>query len=99
MLRASQVTLLVKNQSANAGAVRDLGSIPGPGRFPGGEHGNPPQYSCLENPMNRGNWQATILRVEKSQRLLKRLSAHTHLSSIMSFYKRICVTASYKLQS
>ena len=91
--------MVVKNLCATAGDIRDVGLIPGLGISPGGEHGNPPQYSCLENPMNRGNWQATILRVEKSQRLLKRLSAHTHLSSIMSFYKRICVTASYKLQS
>ena len=49
-LRASQVALVVKNPPANAGDVRDMGSIPGLGRFPGGGHGNPFQYSCLENP-------------------------------------------------
>ena len=47
---ASQVVLLVKNPPANAGNVRDSGSIPGLGRLPGGGHGNPLQYSCLENP-------------------------------------------------
>ena len=48
---------MVKNPPANAG---DVGSIPGLGRSPGGGHGNPLQYSCLENPMNRGAWQATV---------------------------------------
>ena len=61
---ASQVTLVVKNLSANAGDGRDAGSIPGSGRSPGGGHGNPLQYSCLENPTDR--W-ATAHRVEKSQ--------------------------------
>ena len=45
---------VVKNLSANAGDVRDVSSIPGSGRSAGGGHGNPPQYSCLENPMDRG---------------------------------------------
>ena len=53
---ASQVVLVVKNLPANAGHVRDMGSIPGLGRSPGGRHGNPLQYSCLENPMDRGAW-------------------------------------------
>ena len=44
----------------NAGAVGDAGSIPGSGRSPGGGHGNPLQYSCLENPMDRGTWRATV---------------------------------------
>ena len=47
--------------------VRDLGSIPGLGRSPGGGHGNPLQYSCLEKPMDREAWQATAHRVAKSQ--------------------------------
>ena len=51
---ASQVVLVVKNPPANAGDVRDVGSIPGWGRSPGEGHGNPLQYSCLENPMDRG---------------------------------------------
>ena len=50
---ASQVVLVVKNPPANAGDVRDLGLIPGSGRFPGGGHGNPLQHSCLENPMDQ----------------------------------------------
>ena len=49
----SQVVLVVKNLPANAGDVRDTGSIPGSGRFPEGGHDNPLQYSCLENPMDR----------------------------------------------
>ena len=43
-----------------AGDIRDLGSIPGSGRSPGGGHGGPLQYSCLENPMDRGAWRATV---------------------------------------
>ena len=50
---ASQVVLVVKNMPANAGDIRDLGGIPGLGRPPGGGHGNPLQYSCLENVLNR----------------------------------------------
>ena len=53
-LGASQVVLVVKNPPANAGDARDVGSIPGSGRSLGGEHGNPLQYSCLENPTERG---------------------------------------------
>ena len=56
---------VVKNLPANAGDIRDLGSIPGSGRSPGGGHGNPLQYSCLENSMDRGAWQATVHRVNK----------------------------------
>ena len=56
--------------------VRDEGSIPGSGRSPGGGHGNPLQYSCLENLMDRGAWWATFLRVAKSQTVLKRLCTH-----------------------
>ena len=56
----------VKNAPANGGDIRDTGSIPGLGRSPGGGHGNPVQYSCLENPMDRGSWQATVHRVVKS---------------------------------
>ena len=56
-----------KDPPANAGDVREAGSIPGLGRFPGGGHGNPLQYSCLENPMARGAWRATVHRVTKSR--------------------------------
>ena len=51
---ASQVALVIKNLPANAGDVRDMGSISGLGRSPGGGHGNPSQYACLENPLDRG---------------------------------------------
>ena len=54
----------VKASACNAG---DLGSIPGSGRSPGEGNGNPPQYSCLENPMDRGAWCATVHRVAKSR--------------------------------
>ena len=53
---ASQVALTIKNMPANAGDIRDLGSIPGSGKSPGGGLGNPLQYSCLENPMDREAW-------------------------------------------
>ena len=56
-----------KDPPANAGDVREAGSIPGLGRSPGGGHGNPLQYSCLENPMARGAWRATVHRVTKSR--------------------------------
>ena len=62
---------MVKNQPANAGDIRDQGSIPGVGRCPGGGPGNPLQYSCLENPMDRGVWWAMVYRVAKSQTHLK----------------------------
>ena len=58
---AFQVALMAKNLTANAGDFRDMGLIPGSGRCPGGGHGNSLQYSCLENPMDRGAWWATVL--------------------------------------
>ena len=58
---------MVKNLLANAGDIRDVGPIPGSGRSPGGGHGSPLQYSCLENPMNRGAWKTTVHGVAKSQ--------------------------------
>ena len=67
---------MIKNQSANAGDVRDLSLIPGSGRSPGGGHGNPRQYSCLENPMDRGAWWATVHRTAKSWTRLKHLSTY-----------------------
>ena len=54
--RASQVTLVVKNLPANAGDVRDMGSVPGLGRSPEEGNGNPLQFSCLEIPTDRGAW-------------------------------------------
>ena len=75
--RASQVALVVKNPPADAADVRDMGSIPGTGRSPGGGHGNPLQYSSLENPMDRGAWWATVQRVTKSQTWWKLQYTHT----------------------
>ena len=63
---ASQVALMIKNMPDNAGDIRDLGSIPGSEKSPGGGHNNPLQYSCLENPMDRGAWRATVHEVAKN---------------------------------
>ena len=57
LIWASQVALVVKTPPASAGEVRDVGSIPGLGRSPGGGNGNPLQHSCLENPVDRGTWR------------------------------------------
>ena len=78
MRSASQVALVINNMSANA---EDVGSIPGLGRSPGGGHGNPFQYFCLVNLMDRGAWWVTVRSVAKSRTRLKRLSMHacTHL--------------------
>ena len=66
IMRVSQVALVVKNMPANAGDIRDVGSVPGLGRSPGEGHGNPLQYSCLEKPMDRGAWQALVHRFAES---------------------------------
>ena len=63
---SSQVVLVIKNPPANAGDIRDVGSIPGSGRFPGERHVNPLQYSCLENLIDRETWWATVHRVAES---------------------------------
>ena len=68
------MVLVVKNPPANAGDIRDVGLIPGWGRSPREGHGNPLQYSCLENPMDRRVWQATVHRVAKIWTQLKQLS-------------------------
>ena len=70
------MVLVVKNLPANSGDRRDAGLIPGPGRSPGGGHGSPLQYSCLENPWGRGPWWAMVHRVTKNQTRLKQLSMH-----------------------
>ena len=57
-MEASQVALVVKNLPVNTVDIRDRGSIPESRRYPGGRHGNTLQYSCLENPIDRGPWQA-----------------------------------------
>ena len=61
------MALVVKNLSDNTGDIRDAGSIPGSERSPGGRHGKPLQHSCLENPMDRGAWRATVHGDAKSR--------------------------------
>ena len=70
------MALVVKNLPVNAGDIRDSGLIPESGRSPGGEHGNPLQYSYLENAMDRGAWWAIVHGVAKSQTPLKQLRMH-----------------------
>ena len=83
----SQLALAVKNPLDSTGAIRDPCLIPGSGRFPGGGHGNPLQYSCLKNPTDRGVWQATVRGVTKSSTWLKELSMQAHTMH-MSGFKR-----------
>ena len=71
---------MVKNAPANAGDKRDSGSIPELGRFHGEENSNPLQYSCLENPMDKGAWWVIVHRVAKRRTLLKQEHAHMHIS-------------------
>ena len=66
-LRASHVALVVKNRTANSEDMRDVDSVPRLGRSHAVRAFNPLQYSCLENPMDRGAWQATVHGVTKSQ--------------------------------
>ena len=79
---ASQVALVVKNLPANAGDVRDSGLIPGSGRSPGGGHGDPLPYSCLETSMDRRAWWAIVHRVAQSRTRLKRLSTHSRIYAV-----------------
>ena len=69
---------MIKNPLANAEDAGDTGSIPGSGRSPGEANGNPLQYSYLENPMDGGEWQATLHRVTKDQTRLKWFDTHRH---------------------
>ena len=64
----------VKNLPADAGDAAGTGSIPGLGKSPGGGNGNPLQYACLKNPMDRGAWWATVHKVTKSQIRLSNLA-------------------------
>ena len=70
------MALVIKSPPTNTGDIRGAGSIPESGRSSGGGHGNRLQYSCLENPMDRGAWWATVHRVAKSWTQLKQLSTH-----------------------
>ena len=69
---------MVKNPPANVGGIRNVGLIAGLGRSPGGGQGNPPQYSCLENPMDIGTWWATVHRVALSRTHLKQFNTQAH---------------------
>ena len=78
---------LPRNLPAKAGGLRDPGSIPESGRFPGGGHGDPLQYSCLENPMDRRAWRATVHGVTKSQTRPQGCGMHTCMT------ESLCCTA------
>ena len=83
------MALVIRSLHVSAGDLRDAGSIPGSGRSPGGGNGNPLQCSCLENPMDRGAWWATVHGATKSQTRLQRLRMYAQLhgchSSLRSF--------------
>ena len=85
---ASQVVLVVKNPAANAGDIRDTSSIPGLGRSSGGGHGNPVQYSCLENPMDRGVWQVTVHGLARVRHNWSDL-AHTSIYTVFCLWDHI----------
>ena len=69
------MTRVVKNSPDDAGDIRDMDSIPGSGISPGGRHGNPRQYSCLENPVDRGTWQPTVHEATKTE-----VTQHAHVA-------------------
>ena len=77
--RPSQVVLVVKNPVADAGDIRDVGLKSRSERSPGGGHGNPLQYFCLENPMDTGAWQATVYRISE----LDRAESEEELKSLL----------------
>ena len=91
------MVLVIKNPPTNAGDLRDTGSFPGWGRSPAQGHGNALQYSCLENPVDRGAWPAMVHRVAKSRTQLKQLSTGQHTPRTVSGLpwwlrqQRICV--------
>ena len=89
---ASQLALVVKNPPINAGDLRDEGLISGSGRSPGGGHGNPLQYCCLENSMDRGAWWATVHGITKSRTQLKRLS-----TCALPIYTSFCLLPEIKM--
>ena len=90
---ASQMVLVIKNPPVNAGDIRNEGSIPRSGRLPGGGQGNPFQYSCLENPVDRGAWRAIVHRVTKSQTQLKQLSVQAWMNLRRDFLRRMSGTS------
>ena len=93
---ASVVAPVVKTLPVNAGDIRDIGWIPGSGRSSGRSNGNPLQYSCLENPMDRGAWRAVVYRVSKSQTRMKQLSTHMMCAFQDSPVAKDCSEPTYK---
>ena len=91
-LRASQVMPVVKNQPANAGDIRDAGSIPGSGNSSGGGNGNPLQYSCLEHPRDRVVWWTVVHGITKSWTQLKLLSKHACYTVGLCCLSILCIT-------
>ena len=85
------MAVVVKNALDNAGDVRGLDSIHGSGRSPGGRHGNPLQYSCLENAMDREDWWATVRMVTKSQTQMKRLGVHARINEAFEILNMLYV--------
>ena len=104
------MALVVKNPPFNAGDVREVGSVCGSGKSPGGEHGNPLQYSCLENPMDRGDWQAIVNRVTESHttEVTSQVGTHVYItrlsldllpeppSSSLSDFHDLCISMEVK---
>ena len=82
--RASKVALVIRNLPANVGDIRNVGSVPGLGRSPGGGHGNPLWYSCLENPMDRRAWWAVVHGVAKDWTWLRQPRKHSHACCCMT---------------
>ena len=95
---ASQVVLVVKNSPANTRDIMRHRFVPWVRKVPGGEHGNPLQYSCLENPLDKGEWRAIVHRVAKSRTPLKRLSTQhststeRELEEKLSSFFHLCIS-------
>ena len=98
---ASQVALVVKNLPANVGDIRDTGLIPKFERYPGEGNGNPLQYFCVENSMDKGAWQAVVHMVTKSWIQLKLLSMHActyvYIYNIYTFLNCLIITCMFCL--
>ena len=89
---------MVKNSPANAGHIRDAGSVHGSGSSPGGGHGNPLHYSCLEKPMDRGAWHAPVHGVTKESDMTERLTLDTSLHYIyMYIYVYKCIYTYFQI--
>ena len=92
MDRGAWQATVVKNPPANAGDIRDMGLIPGSGRSPGGRNAYPLQYSCLGNPIDRGDGRARVHRMAKSWTRLTWLSTHTHKEVFSELYVKLPIS-------